>query len=229
MAESTKNAQSTTVARREREKAQRREDILQAAREVFFERGIDHATIDEVAEQAGVGKGTLYLYFDSKDAILANLLLDGLDLLVNELAAAYAPRESISASMRLLRLAQAYLKFFQNHPPYLRLLLAFDRGGFKESTSDELYAEMLSRSRRGFEWLVRAFEQGKQDGTLVVHHPNRAAALMWAGVNGVLVLLDHPLRREMIGDDVESMYRAMVDALIAGLTNAGPARGRVGG
>lgn len=218
MSEEAKNGPSTAITRREREKARRREDILQAAREVFFERGIEHATIDEVAEQAEVGKGTVYLYFDSKEAILAHLLLDGLDLLVNELEAAYAPGELVSVTFRLQRLAKAYLKFFQEHPPYLHLLLAFDQGRFKETTSDELHAEMLSRSRRGFEWLVLAFEQGKQDGTLVTDDPQKAAALMWAGVNGVLVLLDHPLRREVIGDDVESMYRHMVDTLLKGLT-----------
>lgn len=218
MSDETKNGQSVATARRERHKAQRREDILQAAREVFFERGIEHATIDEVAEQAEVGKGTVYLYFDSKEAILMHLLLDGLDLLVGELEAAYAPGESISATFRLQRLAKANLKFFQDHPPYLHLLLAFDRGRFRKSISDELYAEILARSRRGFDWLVRALEQGKQDGSLATEDPHKAAGLLWAGVNGVLVLLEHPLRREMIGDDVESMYRAMVDTLIKGLT-----------
>ena len=69
-------------SRREREKVQRREDLLRAAKKVFFKKGIHTATIDDVAHEAEVGKGTVYLYFDTKETILAHLLLEGLDMLV---------------------------------------------------------------------------------------------------------------------------------------------------
>ena len=67
-----------TTGRRERERAKRRQDILQAAREVFFGEGFSRATIDDVAARAEVSKGTVYLYFESKGAILAHLVLEGL-------------------------------------------------------------------------------------------------------------------------------------------------------
>jgi AcrR family transcriptional regulator len=57
-------------ARREREKGERRESILRTARSVFFERGFHHATVDHVAECAGDSKGTVYLYLESKEAML---------------------------------------------------------------------------------------------------------------------------------------------------------------
>ena len=53
--------------RREREKQRRRNDILDAAEHVFFEKGLKSATMDEVAEEAELSKGTLYLYFKSKE------------------------------------------------------------------------------------------------------------------------------------------------------------------
>ncbi len=74
-----------TASRRERERAQRRDDILRAARVVFFERGFHLATVDDVAVAAEVSKGTVYLYFDTKETILAHLLLEGLDKLIAEL------------------------------------------------------------------------------------------------------------------------------------------------
>ena len=73
-----------TASRRERERAQRRDDILRAAREVFFQRGFHTVTVDDIAVAAEVGKGTVYLYFDTKETILAHLLLEGLDRLVAE-------------------------------------------------------------------------------------------------------------------------------------------------
>ncbi len=213
-----KNGRSAvTASRREREKAQRREDILQAAREVFFERGIHHATVDEVAEQAEVSKGTVYLYFDTKETILAHLLLEGLELLVNDLELAFAPAESLSALERIRRLAAAYLKFFQTYPAYFHLISAFDRGRFQAAISPELYNQVLTRSLRGLRWLVRAVEQGRAEGTLRVSDARHAASLIWAGLNGVLVLLDHPLRREIVASDLESLYAGMFETLIRGL------------
>ena len=51
----------------------RREQILDAAARVFLDRGLAEATMAEVAEAAGVAKGTVYLYFDSKSALLTAL------------------------------------------------------------------------------------------------------------------------------------------------------------
>jgi AcrR family transcriptional regulator len=70
-----------TASRRERERAERRDDILRAAREVFFQGGFHTVTVDDIAVAAEVGKGTVYLYFDTKETILAHLLLEGLDML----------------------------------------------------------------------------------------------------------------------------------------------------
>ena len=53
--------------RKEREKLQRRKDIIDAAEKVFFYRGFESATMDEIAEKVELSKGTLYLYFKSKE------------------------------------------------------------------------------------------------------------------------------------------------------------------
>src|ERR1043166_3869870 len=53
---------------------ERPEEIITAALEVFGEDGFAHATLDSVARKAGVSKGTLYLYFDSKDELFREML-----------------------------------------------------------------------------------------------------------------------------------------------------------
>ncbi len=59
------DSSSEKVGRAER-KVQSRQQILKAARGVFFRDGFMAANLDEVAENAGVAKGTLYRYFESK-------------------------------------------------------------------------------------------------------------------------------------------------------------------
>ena len=52
---------------------QRREDILRAAREIFLERGFSEARLSDIAQRAGIVPSTLYLYFDSKEAMVRAL------------------------------------------------------------------------------------------------------------------------------------------------------------
>ena len=210
------NGQRGTASRREREKAQRRDDILRAAKTVFFTRGFHAATVDDVAVEAEVGKGTVYLYFDTKETILAHLLLDGLDALVENLAVAFAAAEQLDAGTRLRRLAAAYLKFFQDSPEYYRMIMAFDRGQFQASVDAATYQEVYVRSLHGLEWLERAVKQAQAEGVITIANTREAASVLWAGLNGVLVLLSHPLRVDIVATDLEPLYSMMTEVLISG-------------
>ncbi len=53
---------------------ERKEQITEAASKVFAEQGFDKARMDDIAQEANLSKGTLYLYFKSKDAIITHLL-----------------------------------------------------------------------------------------------------------------------------------------------------------
>jgi len=59
--------------RKQREREARMEDILAAAREVFFEKGFQAATMEEIAQKAGFSKGAVYFYFKSKEEILVHI------------------------------------------------------------------------------------------------------------------------------------------------------------
>ena len=65
--------------------------------------------MDDVAARAEVSKGTIYLYYESKEGILAHLLLEGLDLLLKEMEAVCNPELSPEAECTLQDLANAYL------------------------------------------------------------------------------------------------------------------------
>jgi TetR/AcrR family transcriptional regulator len=76
-------------------------EILEAARKVFARRGFAGATVEEIAETAGVAKGTVYLYFPSKREVYLEVLRKGIALLIEEtarnVAAAPAPADKIRA------------------------------------------------------------------------------------------------------------------------------------
>ncbi len=212
----------STAERRARERAQRRRDILDAARQEFFERGFHRPTVDDVAARAEVSKGTVYLYFESKEEILAHLLLEGLDLLLEQMVDD-GPSSASSPEPALRRLAGVYLHFCQSYPNYFRLIAAFDRGRFEESISRELYQQVLDKSIEGLGLLAQTIEMGMESGLFCVADSWRAAGSTWAALNGVMVLMAHPLRRRMLRSDVETMFEATLNLVISGLKDCGKA------
>ena len=214
-----------TAERRAREKRRRRREIMDAARQEFFERGFHRPTVDDVAARAQVSKGTIYLYFESKEEILAHLLLEGLDRLLRDMQAAYNPEQQTgltSTEAALRALANAYLHFCQSNPSYFRLIMAFDRGRFEESISRQLHQKVLDRSLQGLGLLAKTLEHGNQQGDLCVEDPWRAAGSVWAALNGVLVLMAHPLRQRILRTDLSTMFHDTLNLVLNGLADGGP-------
>lgn len=83
----------------------RRQGLVTAALDEFFERGFSAARMDDIAARAGFSKGTLYLYFDSKEALFAavvqTIAVPNLERLETAAATAGGGLEAISAIMRL--------------------------------------------------------------------------------------------------------------------------------
>jgi AcrR family transcriptional regulator len=111
----------TTLSRRQEASELRRLAILQAARTVFARQGYADTVVDDIAAQAGIGKGTLYLYFPSKEHIyLAALLEDArkLDRLSREgMAAAATWQDKLRAYM------EVRLDYFDAHQDFVSIYL----------------------------------------------------------------------------------------------------------
>jgi len=107
---------------RKRESAQhRREAILEAARTVFARKGYSSTGVEDIAEQAGIGKGTLYLYFPSKEQIYLAALLEEARKLDAQ------SREAMSAAEGWLDKLRAFvevrLRYFDEHQDFMRIYM----------------------------------------------------------------------------------------------------------
>ncbi|MEE8307135.1 MAG: hypothetical protein V3R81_07705, partial [Gammaproteobacteria bacterium] len=133
---------------------------------------------------------------------------------------AYAVAESLTADERLWRLGRAYFRFFEDEPKCFRLLMAMDRGRFRDSLEPKVYQQVLSTSLEGLDWVARAVQQGVDEGIFHCGDVRLAAGILWATLNGTLELMGHPLRREMVGVEREELYRVAFETLIKGLRAA---------
>ena len=100
----------------------RRGEILEAARRVFAARGFAAATVDEIAKQAGIAKGTSDLYYRSKTDVYAGAALEGLRALheqvMTEVSNADTPFDKVRAFI------ETKAKYFERHVDFFRLYYA---------------------------------------------------------------------------------------------------------
>lgn len=109
-------APDATAGRSRRDPVLRREAVLDAAQSLFVEQGIGRTSVDQIARRAGVAKGTVYLYFTTKDEIAAALeerFTAGIVQRAHDAAAAAGPGESVEAWA--VAMATAYLDSVDLH------------------------------------------------------------------------------------------------------------------
>ncbi len=110
--------------RKEREKMQRREEIIQAAEKVFFSRGFEKATMDDIAERAELSKGTLYLYFKSKEDLHMAVARRAI-ILLNSITNAVKKVKG-NAMDKLLHMGRACIEFSNTHPDQMKAIMSLE-------------------------------------------------------------------------------------------------------
>jgi AcrR family transcriptional regulator len=124
-------AQPTTPepAEESSRRAQRRRTIIEAAAKQFAAHGYNDCDMECVAAEAGIGKGTLYLYFPGKQ----DLFFACVDLAMKQMQSAIAAAaESTSEPLEKIdRAIRAYLEFFDSRPEYVELLIQ-ERASFRD-------------------------------------------------------------------------------------------------
>jgi AcrR family transcriptional regulator len=173
--------------RKEREKQMRRDLILKAAEEVFFERGLKAATLDEIAERAEVSKGTIYLYFASKGDLYYSLMSKGLTMLLKAFEES-KPDESNPRST-ILRFGEAYLKFSSDQSYLFKMLGAVENPVVDEQISPEVLSDLENTSDKVLRYVARFVQQGVDAGTFRSDlSPYEAVLLFWVSLSGILNL-----------------------------------------
>jgi len=121
----------------------KRERILAAAVKVFAAKGFYCARVSEVAREAGVADGTIYLYFNSKEEILRGLFEENMRRLIDGLRGVVSEEERCTAKMT--RLVDAYCQFVHNEPQLAEVLTVELResGKFMNEFAAPLFGEFL--------------------------------------------------------------------------------------
>lgn len=110
------------LPRKERERQGRRREILLAAREVFAVRGFTNATLEEIADRAEFGKGTLYHYFSNKEDLFISVMTEIFDGMI-VLAESACEREDAPAEELYRELAERMLRYMHENAAMYALMM----------------------------------------------------------------------------------------------------------
>jgi AcrR family transcriptional regulator len=166
--------QGATTRRREPPEV-RREQLLDAAAAVFLERGLAQATMADVSEAAGVAKGTVYLYFDSKSALLTALRARYTSQWLAQSGRLDAP-PGRGGHLRQLRSFLGEMYDFHAANQRLHHLL-FHAAEVSED-------EPLEQARAA---LTRFVTRGAEAGEFAVDDPEETASFLLDGLHGLLL------------------------------------------
>jgi len=181
-------SQDSGPTRRERERDRRRNEIIDAASRVFAARGYSVATMDAIASEAELSKGTLYLYFENKEALfLANASRMASQVLAS--FEAISSDDSLAGVERYRRMLESYTRIAAEQPEKFRALVGF----LASNTELDINAPTSVEHREIVDAIVAcmiaALERGMADGTIrsdVV--PLETATQSWAALIGINLL-----------------------------------------
>lgn len=211
------------AARRKRERTARREAILDAAQELIESGGYHGLRMDAVADAAELSKGTLYLYFENKDALCAAVATRLIDSLIPVIESAL--RDAPSGLEAIRRLLQSYYDFTREHPHHFRFALAWLSAGERMDDSTESFQVYRSRVGHMLSQVITSLKRGQQDGSIRADiDPLPQALQLWTSFIGVVLIgLNQEAMAQRIpaAVDLDQLLPLHLDAMTRALENEG--------
>jgi AcrR family transcriptional regulator len=196
---------TSTIAREEV-----REAILDAADHLLARYGYRKMTVDDIAQEAGIGKGTIYLHFASKEEVTLSHVDRIIERLKERLWAIARSDADVAIRLRLMLVARVLFRFdsVQHYTQSLNDLLA------------ALRPKLLARRARYFEDEARVFvEVLDEGGRAGVFNFDDALTTAFALLNATNSLLPYSLSTSELGerDEIKEKTEQIADLILSGL------------
>lgn len=203
--------------RRAREKQELRQDILDAARDLFIREGFENISMRKIAEKIEYSPTTIYLHFQDKADLLDCVCEETLQKLESRLAAI---RETTPRELdRMKSGLRAYIEFGLEHPNDYRVAFLME---FKPFMEPERCARCHSMGQKAFDHMRMGVRECMELGIIGPCDVETTSQVLWAAIHGLTSLLIlHPhfewVARESL---IDGLIATLVDGLKHGATSA---------
>ncbi len=175
--------------RKEREKEQRRADILVSARQAFVKHGLEQTSMDRIAAEAELAKGTLYLYFRNRNELLMALMTEDFEQLIRMISAVV--ESDRSPERKLLGAFGTFYDFSQENEFFYRALTQLDiRSLFEIEPDAEPVCHFSKANDNLMALVVQIVEEGIASKTFHVTMPVQDVVVqMMMALKGAMMIL----------------------------------------
>lgn len=201
--------------RKRREKEIRTNLIRDSAAAVFYRKGYEGTTMEEVAALAEVSKATVYLYFRSKEDLYFSIVEPALHSL-GETLAGIAGNESEPADDTILKIVEATYAFYLNAPGAYRLISRYKASEFSKLLSEGKLELLKKLMRTNLMHLERTLVKGISQGIFREVDPAVTAVIFWNAFMGVIQYQENRME-EGRSDYRKSTLDAAVRLILRGL------------
>ena len=167
----------------------RERDLVRATRDLFDERGMQDAPIEQIARAAGIARGLVYRHFSSKEELFVLTVTDYLAELAIVLEEAIA--RGRTPAKRLERCAEAYARFCVRYPAFIDSALSLMRRPARELqqiVSESVWLRLGQGMARCSDQLAAVLRDGAESGDFDVEDPDYMANYLWTATLGALHL-----------------------------------------
>lgn len=211
------------ISRKDREKSARKEAIIDAAEEVITLKGFKNSTMDEIAEKAELGKGTLYLYFNSKTTIYLAICDRGSKLLNQKMANVITM--NIKGIEMVKEMGHVYLDFIQSNPIYFNAFNFFESSLSENKLVDSaIVNDLQDHGVEAMTYVVRALQIGMQDGTIRdSYDPKELGIIFWGASRGVIQVVYMKENRKSlkvlsdVNFSLETLFNSFINIIGSGI------------
>ncbi|KNZ70064.1 transcriptional regulator, TetR family [Thermincola ferriacetica] len=186
----------------------KRQRIIEAAVKVFSSKGFHEAKVEEIAQIADVGKGTVYEYFSSKVELFQEILKSGMEFYNKNITEQLSA--SISATEKLKQVARLHLRFILEYKDLAKVTMT-EHAHFGR----EFRSWLMKMREEKFAAIENIIKSGIDRGEIRNEVNSRAAAMVFTGMMGGLV------GPAVFGDEgvqnLEDTLEQMLEILLKGL------------
>jgi AcrR family transcriptional regulator len=203
--------------RKAREKLIRHRQILDAAYEVFNQVGFFAATMDQIAEKAELAKGTIYIYFKSKEEVYFSLLTNGLDILISLLE---EMENGEPASDQLLEeTAGTLFRFYKEHTSYFRIFMTMQQEHMQAKLSPDLAEQLNAQATKILNLLSAQIEKVVDNGSPGSVNPWLVANILWGAFTGITQLAITREQMRVTPRHIDELLSLCFDLIYRGLSD----------
>jgi TetR/AcrR family fatty acid metabolism transcriptional regulator len=199
--------------RRAEKKQLSRRRILDAAREVFFRDGFMAANLDEVAQKAGVAKGTLYRYFESKAELYVEVLAHNGEIFKQRMHEAVS--SGGGAADRIRRVSKFYFEHWVRNRDYFQIFWAIENHIGELPTG--VLGEVSNLWAECIEIVAGIVSEGVEKGELTDCDPWEVANILWTVANALIQTEESATRRSLRRVSLEKAFDDAIELFLRGL------------